>query len=227
MWITLAEEYAMNPKSLSISALLSAALLLTLSVSQAGVETTQALNGATVTKIRVNGLSADMFLIDNATGTNGFLNASRDEIANTSALDFSYVTPEPDPNFVILIQGAGAIPNNSFTITANTARLVLTTPFPVNRCRVNTVEGTFECSETVPSTFDLTWVRNGFGSLFTKATVIQTLGPVTTKLKGDFLSVTANVNGTWDGHDAVDQTGNIVDTQNRTITREVTMEANP
>ena len=89
------------------------------------------------------------------------------------------------------------------------------------------VEGTFECSETVPSTFDLTWVRNGFGSLFTKATVIQTLGPVTTKLKGDFLSVTANVNGTWDGHDAVDQTGNIVDTQNRTITREVTMEANP
>jgi hypothetical protein len=217
----------MNTKSLSISTLLSAALFLTLSVSQAGVETTQAPNGATVTRIRVNGRSADMFLIDNATGTNGFLNASRDEIANTSALDFSYVTPEPDPNFVILIQGAGAIPNNSFTITANTARLVLTTPFPVNRCRVNTVEGTFECSETVPSTFDLTWVRNGFGSLFTKATVIQTLGPVTTKLKGDFLSVTANVNGTWDGHDAVDQTGNIVDTQNRTITREVTMEANP
>jgi hypothetical protein len=217
----------MNTKSLRISALLSAALFLTLSVSQADVETTQALNGATVTKIRVNGLSADMFLIDNATGTNGFLNASRDEIANTSALDFSYVTPEPDPNFVVLIQGAGAIPNSSFTITANTARLVLTTPFPVNRCRVNTVEGTFECGETVPSTFDLTWVRNGFGSLFTKATVIQTLGPVTTKLKGDFLSVTANVNGTWDGHDAVDQTGNIVDTQNRTITREVTMEANP
>jgi hypothetical protein len=46
-------------------------------------------------------------------------------------------------------------------------------------------------------------------------------------LKGDFLSVTANVNGTWDGHDAVDQTGNIVDTQNRTSTREVTLEANP
>jgi hypothetical protein len=51
----------MNTKSLRISALLSAALFLTLSVSQADVETTQALNGATVTKIRVNGLSADMF----------------------------------------------------------------------------------------------------------------------------------------------------------------------
>jgi hypothetical protein len=121
---TLAEEYVMNTKSLSISALLSAALFLTLSVSQAGVQTTQALNGATVTTIRVNGLSADMFLIDNATGTNGFLNASRDEIANTSALDFSYVTPEPDPNFVVLIQGAGPIPNSAFTITANTARQV-------------------------------------------------------------------------------------------------------
>ena len=215
----------MNTKSLGITALLSVALFLTLSVSQAGVETS--LNGATVTRIRVNGLSADMFLTDNATGTNGFLNASRDEIANTSALDFSYVTPEPDPNFVVVIQGAGAIPNSSFTITANTARLVLTTPFPINRCRVNTVEGTFVCAETVPSTFDLTWVRNGFGSLFTKLTQIQTLGPVTTKVKGDFLSVTANVNGTWDGHDAVDQTGNIVDTKNRTIPRAVTMEANP
>jgi hypothetical protein len=57
--------------------------------------------------------------------------------------------------------------------------------------------------------------------------VIQTLGPVTTKIKGEFFSVTTNVNGTWDDHDAVDQTGNIVDTQNRTITREVTMETNP
>jgi hypothetical protein len=217
----------MNTKSLSIGTVLSLALFLTLSASQASVETTQAPNGAMVTRIRVNGRSADMFLIDNATGTNGFLNASRDELAKTSALDFSYVTPEPDPNFVVLIQGAGAIPNSAFTITANTARLVLTTPFPVNRCRVNTVEGTFECRETVPSTFDLTWVRNGFGSLFTKATVIQTLGPVTTKVKGEFLSVTANVNGTWDGHEAEDQTGNIVDTQSRTITRDITMETHP
>lgn len=217
----------MNTKSLSISTILSAALFLTLSASQAGVETTQAPNGATVTKIKVNGRSADMFLIDNATGTNGFLNASRDEIANTSALDFSYVTPEPDPNFVILITGAGEIPNSAFTITANTARLVLTTPFPVTRCLVDTVNGTFDCVETVPSTFDLTWVRNGFGSLFQKTTLIQTLGPVTTKFKGQFTSVMANVNGMWDGHVAVDQTGNLVDTQSKTIIREVTMVANP
>lgn len=175
-----------------------------------------------VTRIRVNGRSADMFLTDPETGTNGFLNASRDEIAHTSALDFSYVTPTSDPNIVILIQGAGAIPDSAFTITANTATLDVTTPFPVNRCVVNTEDGTFVCTETTPSTFDLTWTRNGFGSLFTKTTTIQTLGPVTTRVKGQFLSVTASVNGTWDGRVAVDQPGNIVDTESTTVIREVT-----
>ena len=95
---------------LRVTTLLSAALLLTLSASQASVETSQAPKGATKTTIRVNGRSADMFLIDTDTGTNGFLNASKDQIANTSALDFSYVTPDAtDPDIVILIQGAGEI----------------------------------------------------------------------------------------------------------------------
>ena len=166
-----------------------------------------------------------MFLVD--TDADGFLNASRDQIANTSALDFSYVIHLPDPDSVILIQGAGAIPNSSFQITATSARLQVTTPFPVNRCVVNFVDGTFECAETTPSTFDLTWVSNGIGSQFRKITEILTLGPVKTRIKGQFVSRMANVNGTWDGHTAVDQPGNVVDTENTTVTREITMEASP
>ena len=42
-----------------------------------------------------------MLLVDGATGQ---LNASRDQLANTSFLDFSYASPDPtDPVFVFLI----------------------------------------------------------------------------------------------------------------------------
>ena len=219
----------MNSKRLRISVVLSAALLLTLSVSQASVETTQAPEGGTKTTIRVNGHSADMFLIDDGTSTNGFLNASKDRLTNTSALDFSYVTPEAnDPDIVILIQGAGEIPNSSFTITSTTAHLQLTTPFPVTRCVVNINDGTFTCALTTPRTFDLTWTRNGFGGLLHKVTTIQTLGPVTTKVKGQFTSLIVSVDGTWDGHQTADgQSGNLVDSHSKTVTREVSMDANP
>jgi len=113
-------------KMLGISTLVSAALFLTLSAAQASVEMTQAPNGTTVTKINVNGHFADTFLLDG--NTSGSLTASKDEIANTSALDFSYANLDPtNPDLIILIQGAGAIPNSAFTITSTTAHLVLTT----------------------------------------------------------------------------------------------------
>jgi hypothetical protein len=51
--------------------MLSVGLFLALSASQAGVETTQASKGATVTEIKVNGRRADMFLINTNTGTTG------------------------------------------------------------------------------------------------------------------------------------------------------------
>jgi hypothetical protein len=97
----------------------------------------------------------------------------------------------------------------------------------VNRCEVNLIDGTFTCAQTAPSTFDLTWVRNGIGSLFQKTTTIQTLGPVKTRIKGQFASQMANVNGMWDGHSALDQPGNVVDTEQTTVIREIRIEANP
>jgi hypothetical protein len=69
-------------------------------------------------------------------------------------------------------------------------------------------------------------VSNGIGSLFEKTTQVQTLGPVKTSVKGQFVSRMANVNGVWDGHSAVDQPGNVVDTENTTVIGEITMEAN-
>jgi len=173
-----------------------------------------------VTTIRVNGRSADVLLVNGATG---FLNASRDQIANTSALDFSYASPDPaNPDFVILFQGAGAIPNSAFVLTQSGARLQVTTPFEVTRCVVNTIDGTFVCAPTSPVAFNLTWTQNGLSSVFERTTRIETLGPVTTTLKGEFFSVSALVNGTFGGHTATANQGNLLDTQSTTIIREVT-----
>ena len=218
----------MNQKTklLGIGTMLCAALFLTLSASLAGAGTTRAANGPTVTKIRVNGLSADTFLTDG--DTMGGLNVGRDQIADTTALDFSYATPDAeDPDIVILIQGSGEIPNSAFTISRATAHLAVTTPFPITRCVVNIVTADFTCDPGDPITFDLTWVKNGFGSIHMKIQQTETFGPVTTKSNGEYESVTAAVNGTWTGHSASDMLGNLVDSKNKTNFREVTVEANP
>jgi hypothetical protein len=222
------EEYAMNmkTKSLRIGTMLIAVLFLTLLASQASVETTQAPNGAKVTKIRVNGRFAFAFLNDG--DTNGFLSATKDQITNTSALDFSYAFPDPtNPDFVILIQGAGEIPNSAFTVTSDSAHLAVTTPFEVTRCDVNIIDGTFVCNPATPITFDLTWTVDGFGTVFEKTKRTETFGPVSTKSRGEFSRVSAIVNETWDRYTNADAGGDLLDTRNLTFVREVTMEANP
>ena len=84
----------------------------------------------------------------------------RDEIANTTTIDFSCATPDTvDPEIVILVQGSGEIPNGAFNISATTARLAVTTPFPSHRCVVNIITDVFDCDDGDPITFDLTWVK--------------------------------------------------------------------
>ncbi|MGB5473403.1 MAG: hypothetical protein WBQ78_07990 [Gammaproteobacteria bacterium] len=155
---------------------------------------------------------------------------SIDEIADTSALEFSYATPyETDTDLVILIHGAGEIPNGAYTTTATSAHLAVTTPteFLVIRCVVNLITADFNCAPTTPVTFDLTWVRNGLGSVLEKTKRTETLGPVTTKFKGEYVSVAATVNGIWNGHSPADLAGNLLDSQSTTHIREITLEANP
>jgi hypothetical protein len=182
----------------------------------------------TVTVIRQNGLNSDTLLNDPNTGTNGFLQVSRDELNNTTAIDFSYATPTSDPILILITQGAGTIPNSAYTQTDTVAHLTLaTTPFPLTRCTVNTDTGEFTCVTGGPSiAWNLTWQANGFQIIeqFTRRKEI--LGPLTTKFKGDFTERSAVINGTWNGNTAVNLSGHLTDTQGTTITREITMEMN-
>lgn len=175
------------------------------------------------TQIRVNGQSASVLLVG-SDGTNGFLTVTEDQINDTTGLDFSWATPDPtDPDFADLYQGAGEIPNTAYAHTSTTASLSLTTPPPfVTHCRVNTVTGEFVCEESAPLSFNLSWTTNGFGSIQEKTQRTETLGPVTTKLKAEFATVTAAVSGTYGGHTATGLNGDLTDSESKTYIREIT-----
>ena len=61
------------------------------------------------------------------------------------------------------------------------------------------------------------------GSTTEKTKRVDVLGPVTTKFKGEFSSVTANTSGQWDTHSATNLSGTLLDTESTTTTREITM----
>jgi hypothetical protein len=152
-------------KSLGMIGMLGAALPVPLSASQAGVAKSQLANGPTVTRIRTNGRIGFANLSDG--GTAGFLLASRNLVSGTSALDFSYATSNPDnPDSVFLWQGASEISNGAFTNAPNwsSARLAVTTPFPVIRYEIDMVTGTVTSTPRPPVRFDLTWVPDGFST---------------------------------------------------------------
>jgi hypothetical protein len=194
-------------------------------IGQNSVATTQ-IGATTVTTIRVNGRSAFTFLTD--ADTNGSLTASRDEIANTKALDFGYASSDPtNPDLIIFINGAGAIPNSSFQVSHTSAELHVTTSFPVTRCVFNQITGEQTCGASPPIRFDLSWVGDGFQSVKEFVRRKEKLGPTTTKFEADNKLWSAVVNGTWTGNVASNNSGNLQDTENVTVTREITMTPTP
>ena len=195
------------------------------STSQSLVESSP--SNSSVTKIRVNGLSAFALLHDSTTGTNGFLTASKDQITDTSALDFAYATPSTtDPNVIILTQGAGEIPNSSFAVTADSATLDVV-GFPTTRCEVNQETGDFACAAGDPISLDLTWTADGFMRIHEKCHRTEVFGPVTTKIVGEFDQRSALVDGTWNGHSGTNMNGELFDTQSRSVMREIEMRMAP
>ena len=173
------------------------------------------------THIEVNGKFAFTFLADG--NTNGQLTASRDLITNVKTLDFAYVIPDPtNPDLVTFIQGAGTIPNNSFQVSHSTAELHVTTPFPVTSCLSNTSTGEMTCSASPPIRFDLSWVRDGFFIQRETTESRTTFGPVTTRFEGTLKRWSAVVNGSWTDHAASNINGELQDTENTTVTREIT-----
>lgn len=180
-----------------------------------------------ITRIRMNGQSSDTILSDSSTGAIGFLNVGRDEINNTTALDFSYATPTSDPTFIVLLQGAGEIPNGAYTRSNTTAHLLLpSTPFPTNSCTVNVETAEFVCVEGPSIAFDLTWEQNGFAEVEERTRRREKIGPLTTTFNGSFSQRSALVNGTWNGDTAVDMSGHLLDTTSTTVIREIVMEMN-
>src|SRR5262245_28625873 len=221
-----------KPSKLLISVLtmLTAAVVLTASASWADVEKSKSSNGATVTKIRTNGRFADVILSDD--GFNGFLTVSRDQISDTTALDFSFAVRNPDnPDIVFFWSGAGTIPNSAFTANANwsSAHLAVTTPttYPVTFVVVNFVTGESTVAPWTPMTFDLTWKRNSFQTIFERVERLETFGPVTVRFAGAFSLETTSVSGTWDGHTMSGGNGDLLDTRGNTVEREIMIDPNP
>lgn len=180
---------------------------------------------STTTTISVNGRSATAALLDDE-GTNGFLAATEDQIAGTFGLDFSWATPDPtNPLVAILYQGAGTIPTGALTFTNTSAHLALTTPadYSVIRCEVDLEFGTSVCVPTTPVTFNMTWTQNGFGRIEEKTKRKEIMGPVTTKINAEFVTLTANVNGTWGGRSYPNLNGDLTDSESKTYIREITV----
>jgi hypothetical protein len=194
------------------------------SVPEPGTGTTQQAVAGNTTVITVNGSSSTVLLVDDD-GTNGFLTVTEDQVSGTSALDFSYATPDPtNPDIAILYQGAGEIPNSAYTQSGTSASLNFTTggSFEATRCVVNLVTAEFVCAPSEPLTFDLTWTQNGFGSVHEKCRRTETLGPVTTRINSEFTTVTANVDGTWGAHSSTGLGGELTDSGSKTYIREIT-----
>jgi hypothetical protein len=169
----------------------------------------------------VNGKFAFTFLSDG--NTNGSLTASRDLITNVKTLDFAYVIADPaNPDVVTFIQGAGTIPNSAFQVSHTTAELHVTTPFPVTACVIDNTTGESTCSPSPPIRFDLGWTRDGFFTTRETTDRRTTLGPVTERFEGTVKRWSAVVNGSWTGHTASDLSGELQDTENTTVTREIT-----
>jgi hypothetical protein len=193
-------------------------------------------SAGSVTHITVNGQFASAIFFDpSGTGTNGGMTASRDQLTNTSALDFSWGTPDPTtPDQIILIFGSGPIPNAAFTISVgpkkSTAHVAVTVSnsadFQILRCVFNNVTGDFSCvAPSAPITFDVTWVTDGFSTLTEHTEFLETLGPITTRFQGSFTEQSGEVNGSWGGHTSVNNSGDLLDTHSQSASRDITVAA--
>lgn len=181
----------------------------------------QAVDGASArsTRIKVNGRSADVLL--NTSTVNGFLNVSRDQLANTTALDFAYQVTDANADTQTLIQGSGAIPNSAFAIGTTTATLNVTTTFVVNRCVVNQTTGATTCDTNPAVAFNLAWTADGAQTIAQKLQQVITQGPTKTTVKGDLEQASAGISGAFGGFTAVDNPGNLIDTKSNTVTRDI------
>jgi hypothetical protein len=200
-----------------IRAALAALLLAASALAWAGNER--------VTVIRSNGSSAFANLFDPATQSSGFLSVSRDAIAGTTALDFAWATPVPgDPRLVVLVQGAGEIPNTAFTVDHDGAKLEVLTPFETVRCLVDIEDGSFDCASAPALAFALSWAHIGLAREWQQTVSEIRMGPLTVRSQGQFEQTGATVHGSFGGLPTSGALGHLIDTRGASVTREVRMK---
>lgn len=181
-----------------------------------------------VSVIRSNGSSVFANLVDPATQSSGFLSVSRDAVAGTTALDFAWATPVPgDPRLVVLVQGAGEIPNAAFTVDRDGAQLNVVTPFDTVRCVVDIEDGAFDCASAPALAFALSWARIGLEREWRQTVSEVRMGPLTVRSQGQFELTGATVHGSFGGLPTSGALGNLIDTKGASVTREVRMRAAP
>jgi hypothetical protein len=213
-------------------AMLCIALPLVFEAAPAGAVKAMTTTNDKVWNFKFRGLFVFVFLGGGETGEQGFLNVGVDLDTKAVGLDFGYSFPDAtNPDLLIIYQGAGEIPNDAFTVTRESAHLRVTTPasFMLQKCIVNIITDEFTCHLTTePITFDLSWVTNGLHSISEKTERTETYLGTVTKFKGEYTRVSANVSGTWgDGYTHAHMIGSILDTQNKTVYRDINLRANP
>ena len=210
------------------SSLFGVTLVLALGWWPSSVAPVRRAEGGQATQVRADGRSA-LLLIDEVDRF-ASLTVTRDEIADATFLAFAYRFPDPtEANWsVLVIADEGQIPNNAFTVTSASAHLALTTPdsYVVTRCRVNDETGESTCAPAGPGTFDLTWTADGYRTLREHSTLVEVLGPTSTRVHGRREEVSATVTGTYDGRAATNAGGLLSDSENATLFREATIAAN-
>lgn len=200
------------------SAALATLLLATQAMAWAGNER--------VTVVRMNGSSVFANLVDPATQSSGFLNVARDAVAGSTALDFAWSTPVPgDPRHVVLVQGAGEIPNDAFAVNRDGAQLNVVTPFETVSCLVDIENGSFDCATGPALAFALVWTRIGQEREWRQTVSEVRLGPLTVRSQGQFELSSATVAGSFGGLPTSGVLGQLIDTRGATVTREVRMKA--
>jgi hypothetical protein len=168
-----------------------------------------------------NGQSALLILAD-AT-RNAFLQVTRDDQTNVTLLSYAFREPDPqNPALKRQISGEGEIPAEAFTTTGQSARLSLTTPeaFPVTRCLIDEETGDVGCEPGDASTFDLTWLADGYGSLKSSSTTVETLESGMLRARGSYEELTALAGGVWNDAPLSGVTGVLTTAVSRSVWRE-------
>jgi hypothetical protein len=163
---------------------------------------------AAASTIRSSGQGATLLIDDGARQAS--LSVTQYEPEGTVWLSFSSREPHPvDPNLSIYTAGDGEIPAASFRMDGATALLSLTTPdtLPVSSCVADDTTGDVACETGGPVHFDLTWRTDGYRTERGRASGVDTVDTLLTRVRSQYGFDSAVVSGAWDGRTVSDAAG--------------------